>query len=285
MLSDRLKVYLQVALVVVLGVFSFVNLYSSTKAPGRLTLFERVIMAASAPLQAAVTWSIEGVGGVWSDYVNLVHVKKRNDQLRADLDQLRAEVGRLTEVETENRRLRELLNYRIDNPLEGMITARIIAVGGSYSNFKTVRINRGSSDGVRRDMPVVAPGGVVGRVIETAGGWANVLLITDPSSAVDAMVQRTRARGIVKGTGTEDTLKVEYLLRTDEVEVGDTVVTSGVSEVFPNGLRVGEISSVDKGSGSLFQEASVTPGIEFSRIEEVLVVKTQSAIAGEGSER
>ncbi|OGP66144.1 MAG: rod shape-determining protein MreC, partial [Deltaproteobacteria bacterium RBG_13_47_9] len=137
--------------------------------------------------------------------------------------------------------------------------------------FKSVTIDKGERDGVKQGMAVVSPIGIIGRILKTAPHYATVLLITDYNSAVDSIVQRTRAKAIVEGKG-ENRCQLKYLLRTEEVAIGDAVVTSGLGGNFPKGLMVGEVKKVDKKGHGVFQYAELVPSVDFAQLEEVFVI-------------
>lgn len=140
--------------------------------------------------------------------------------------------------------------------------------------FRTVTINKGKADGLRKGMPVVIPEGVVGQVVATTGGYARVLLIIDPNNAVDALVQRSRARGVVSG-GPGGACQFKYVLRKEDVRLGDTLVTSGLDRVFPKGFRVGMVSGLFRRHAGIFQEVTISPAVDFDKLEEVLVILTE----------
>jgi rod shape-determining protein MreC len=152
-----------------------------------------------------------------------------------------------------------------------MITAEVIGRDPS-SWFRSVTINKGEMDGVNRGMAVISPDGVIGQVLKTSLHYATVLLITDYNSAFDAIVQRTRSKAIVEGK-EENRCQLKYLLRTEDVVVGDMVITSGLGGKFPKGLRVGEIQRVEKKGYGVFQQAELVPSVDFTKLEEVLVIK------------
>ena len=189
--------------------------------------------------------------------------------LKQKMIELETENHRMKEMVFENQRLRRLLQFqeKIPNP---MIAAQVIGQDPS-SWFKSVTINKGERDGVQRGMAVVSPEGMVGQILKTSSNYATVLLITDYNSAVDAIVQRTRAKAIVEGKG-ENRCQLKYLLRTEEASVGDIIVTSGLSGNFPKGLKIGEIRSVEKKGHGIFQYADLVPSVDLTKLEEVFII-------------
>jgi len=169
----------------------------------------------------------------------------------------------------ETQRLQGLLAMREAWRAE-FVAARV--VGKDATNwFKTILIDRGSRAGMRRNLPVVAPDGLVGRIVDVTPSTAKVQLITDPVSAAGALMQRTRVTGIVTGNLGAG-LRVRYLPLLADVVVGDEVVTSGMGGIFPKGIPVGRVTAVERASGALFQEAVLQPKVDLGRLEEVVVL-------------
>jgi rod shape-determining protein MreC len=137
--------------------------------------------------------------------------------------------------------------------------------------FRSIMIDKGFSDGIRKGFPVVVPEGVTGQIIEVTKHYSKVLLLTDRNSAVDSLVQKTRARGIIRGS-SEQLLSFQYVLRKYEIHKGDTVISSGLDGVFPKGLRVGRVQDIVRKNSSIFQEVSVIPFVDFEKLEEVMVI-------------
>jgi len=171
-------------------------------------------------------------------------------------------------VRLENQRLRLLLDFKETQDID-TLPARVIGEDAS-SWFRTIMIDKGSEHGVTEGMPVVVAEGVVGRVVRSSPRFARVLLITDASSAVASLLQENRARGVCRGQG--DLLIFDFVLRQEEVAVNDRVVTSGMGDVFPKGLVIGHVKSVDSQEYGLFQTIEVKPAVDFSHLEEVLVL-------------
>lgn len=229
----------------------------------------RIAVSLVSPFQEATTGSIRFFQTLWRRYFNLVLVAEENVELERALGEALSSANRLREVELSNRRLRELLNFK-DTVSRQFIAAEVIGKDPS-AWFKTVIIDKGTQDGVRKGQPVVIPEGIAGQVIDAAKRYAKVLLIIDQNSAVDALVQRTRARGIVRGQSSNQCV-FDYVLRKHDLEVGDTVISSGLDGVYPKGLRIGTIDKVVRRNAGIFQEVSVTPFVDFEKLEEVLIV-------------
>jgi len=197
-----------------------------------------------------------------------VSLRRENADLRRELGRLREEVNGLRERAAAAGRLESLLGYRERSGLP-LTAARVIGHDAS-GLYRTVLLDRGSADGIEHDQAVIVPDGVVGRVIKVFPRSALVLLATDRSSGIDAIVQRTRDQGVVQGRGDRG-CELRYLDRSAEVEVGDDVITSGMGGRFPKGIRIGQVSGVNRG-GELFQSVDVRPTAPLERLEEVLVV-------------
>jgi len=226
-----------------------------------------------APLQALYSTMHAALEGVWDRYLNLVRTKEDNSSLRRRLAVLEAENSRLRELQSENKRLRSLLALAEQTSLSGVV-ARVVAYDPSNWSRK-ITINRGSASGVGPGMAVLEGNGVVGQVVAAGPGSAQVLLLNDPNSGVDAMIQNSRARGMVEGTGGKR-CRMSYVQADEHVQVGDRVITSGLDGVFPKGLLIGVISSVgEREKGMLFQSLEVKAAVDFGKLEDLLVVREE----------
>ena len=234
-----------------------------------MSFFESLVVGITAPVQKAVWGVIGGIGSIWRGYFYLVGLEKDNRALKRELQELRLQMNRYREADLANERLRALLNFKksIATPL---LPAELVAFDPS-GWFQTILIDKGRKDGVVQDMAVVSAEGLVGRVIGVGNHHAKVLLIIDGNSAVDAFIQRSRARGVLVGLGRELCL-LEYVQRNEDVQLGDRVISSGMGGVFPKGLLVGTVREVVRGNSGLFQRVEVEPAVNFSRLEEVMVV-------------
>ena len=257
-------------------------IFFSVKTGGETWILGRIAAAAVSPFQRAVIAGIDGVARAWKSYVWLAGASLQNVELRAENEELKSDRARDLEIELENRRLRELLAYTRANAGHEMRLARVVA-GGTSLQSDTITIDRGTADGVAKGMAVVTVDGLLGRVQRVFKNHAEVLLITDKNSAVAGTVQSSRARGIVKGRGLVKgpTCDLEYIPRSEVVNEGDVVVTTGMGDFFPRGIIVGKVTSVDRTANYLFQKAVVEPAVKFLSVEEVLVVHKPAA-QGEG---
>lgn len=247
--------------IILLSVFN--RRYISYYKPGRIAI------SLIAPFQKASTSSIRFVRDIWRHYFIMVNVAKENDNYQKALNKAFEDNIQLKELKLSNSRLRNLLNF------EKTITDRVLSaevIGKDPSPwFKTVLIDKGKKDGVETGMAVVVPKGIAGQVTDVSANYSKVLLIIDHNSAVDALAQNDRARGIIKG-GMAGQCLFKYVLRKHDIEIGDIVISSGLDGVFPKGLAVGYVSAVLKPKSGIFQEVTVIPYVDFEKLEEVLIV-------------
>jgi rod shape-determining protein MreC len=225
------------------------------------------------PAHAVVHGSARWVENLFDHYVFLLDAGTEADRLRTEVSGLRSELLRVQEVAQENRRLRGMLDYAQNTDL-ALVPARV--VGRSASTwYRSVVLDKGSLDGIPNEAAVVCPDGVVGRTYEVGPHQSRVLLLTDASSAVDAIVQRTRAQIIVEGR-MSPFLNILYLSRSSQVAVGDRVVTSGFDGIYPKGLLLGQIADLRTSASGVFQTAELQPSVDFARVEEVFVALPHS---------
>ncbi len=235
--------------------------------------FEKAVISLSSPIVWTVSRTDNFIGSIWDDYLYLVNVEGDNRKLRETDKILNRRLIESREAVLENERLKKLIGLREKLP-DPSIAAAVIAEDNSPW-FKTITVDRGRKDGISEDQPVVAPAGVVGRVVKAAGNSSRVLLLTDHASSISAVVQRSRARGIVKGKGG-NMCSLEFSERGDDVRIGDIVLSSGIGGVFPKGLPIGEVTMVKKGAYGIFQTVDIRPFVYVPRLEEVLVVLRKS---------
>jgi rod shape-determining protein MreC len=226
------------------------------------------------PFQIGAQVTIDWIKDVQNSYNTLAGFRAENARLRKRVQDLEVERNRLMEAEATNRRLQQLLEFRSHLP-SGAVTASIIGSSAS-SWFQSCLLDKGSSDGVRKGMAVVTPLGVIGQVVSTAAHSAKVLLLTDPSSGIDVLVQRTRTRGIVSGSLDYGTI-LKYVKRNEDIQEGDRLITSGIDGIFPKGLMVGTVIKARKQQLGLFQLIEVIPAVLASRTEEVLVARSDAS--------
>jgi rod shape-determining protein MreC len=241
-----------------------------------IPLLQVVTFGAFSEVQRGTMAAIDGVRGLWSGYVALQQVEEENAALKQELQtlQIRLQQERAEAQRTDN--LRQLLELRERAQLD--TTAAEVIAGPASPDFQTVTIDKGSSEGLATDMAVISPAGVVGRVIMPSRRASKVQLLIDLNAAAGALIERTRVQGVVVGAGS-GMLRLRYVPGTADVKTGDLVVTSGIDGIYPKGFVIGTIDNV-AGSVGEYHEISVRPAVDFSRIEEVLIVRTPPASRG-----
>jgi rod shape-determining protein MreC len=268
--------YRDTALVVLLLAVPFFFLRASIRNPEDMTVVDRTLMRIAAPIEYAASALTRGVSSLIGDYVYLVDVRSNNDKLAYENSELRSRVSRLTAVEVENQRLRGLLSLRDSLAAE---TASAVVVSKDTTDY--FRVTRVTLDRpgvpIKESMPVVSVGGVVGTVQRIAGDKVDVQLVVDSGFGVDVVVERTQARGFVRGIGNEGqyVVHVEYVRRDDELEVGDVLLTSGYGCRFPPGIPVAKVTKVVKREFGIYQRVEARPTVDFSRLSEVLVILSE----------
>lgn len=261
------KMVLMVGVMVLIAV----NIIVLSVSSKRFTSFgiERIAISFISPFQELVTRATRFTRDIWYQYFYLVTVTRQNQILSNRLNQALEKNNQWQETELANARLRDLLDF--EKTISEMVVAAEVIGKDPSAWFKTLIIDKGKADGLTRGLPVVMPQGIAGQVVEVSNHYAKVMLIIDRNSAVDALVQRTRARGVIKGEST-DRCHLDFVLRKNDVRVGDSVVSSGLDGVYPKGLRIGFVSEVIEHDADIFHEVIVTPYVDFEKLEEVLVV-------------
>jgi rod shape-determining protein MreC len=241
-------------------------------------VLESVTFGAFSELQRAAASLTGGLRGGWSGYVGLRGVREENARLKRELGELQIAFQQERARAQRARQLEELLKFKNDVKLE-TIAANVIGAGAS-PDFRTLTIDRGAGSGVTTNMAVLAPNGVVGRVVTPTAQAAKVQMLIDRNAAAGALVERSRAQGVVIGSGV-DVLRMDYVTVTADVKAGDTIVTSGIDGIYPPGFVIGKVEGVESGNG-IYKAIRVRPAADFNRLEEVLVVKTPSRATGGG---
>ena len=242
---------------------------------------DKSLLTATVPVQRGLEWAGAGVFRTMEEHWALKQAREEKNQCEVELTGMKFQMHLLKEVELENQRLGELLAYTRKRP-GAEIVARVIGINPS-PHFLSFRMDRGEREGVRVDMPVVTPAGIVGRVVRTVTHASDAMLASDPRSNVAAVVQRSRVRATVVGAGGGKLLKVTNVLRADDVIEGDILVTSGTDGIFPPGLMVGTIHNIQRGTG-MFLNAEVELSADLKRLEEVLVLPEAAVAYGLGKE-
>lgn len=250
----------------------------STLGSQRFGTLHKLLMEAAGPVQKLVSRTTGYLAVFTGQYSDLVNVREENKQLWEELLECRATAYRHREALATNTRLQKLLDFKesFDQP---MLAARIVGKDPSLW-FRTVIVDRGSNDGLIEGMPVVNGEGIVGQIFAISPNYSKVLLAIAPSSAIDVLLQESRTRGILKGTGST-TYKLDYVLKTVEVKEGDHVVTAGYGGLFPTGMPVGVVSKVVRKRRGMFLDIEVTPTVDFTTLEELLIIEKDTMFAQE----
>jgi rod shape-determining protein MreC len=245
-------------------------------------MLEAVTFGVFAEVQRAASSLIASVQNGWEGYFALQRVREENERLHQEVAQLRIRLQEERALARQTRSLQQVLELR--EGIQLATTSATVIAGGADANFRTMTIDKGTADGIRPDMAVISPAGVVGRVIMPSARAAKVQLLIDRNAAAGAMVERSRAQGVIMGTGT-DRLRLEYVSSAADVKVGDEVVTSGIDGIYPaathggtypKGFVIGQIESIERGAGT-FSSIVIRPSVDFASIETVLVVLTAPA--------
>jgi rod shape-determining protein MreC len=233
-----------------------------------------LVAIAVTPVQSLLVRIHRGALGFWANYVDWKSVRRENEQLRGENEQLRVDALQAAETRAENARLRRLLVLRDRLPLATVAGEVIGREAGGW--VRSLTVNRGRGDGIAQQTPVIVPEGLVGRVVQVHRGAAVIQLLNDPASTVGAVVQRTRTAGLVEGDAG-GAVRFKFMARDGaSVTPGDLVVTSGLGTLFPKGLPVGRVARIEDKGSALFHFAVLAPVVDFSRVEEVLLVTGQS---------
>lgn len=264
--SERWK---SIALFLCLLLFALFLTTLRTRMASRTSIFEAFVLSVIMPIQEGIHGVTQGVEDLWNGYINLIQVRSENLRLRQQLAEVQGELHRYQEAYLQQQRLHDLLSFRspvFSTPL----VAEVVGIDPSQW-AEVVTVNKGAQNQVRKDMAVVTHRGLVGRTIEISPHYSTVLLLTDRRSAVDALVQRTRARGIVVGKSRR-LCELRYVDFHADIRVGDAIISSGLGEVYPKGLLIGTVVAVHQKSYGLFHNVEVKPAVNLAKLEEVLVL-------------
>lgn len=237
-------------------------------------VLEAVTFGIFAEAQRGLSAGVAGLRRGWSRYVWLRGVEAENASLRRQLEGVEVQYQERRALADRARNLEELLALRDRSNLQ-TVAAEIIAASAS-PDFRTLTIDKGTSDGLTRDMSVIAAAGVVGRIVVPSRGAAKVQLLIDRNAAAGALIERSRAQGVAIGGGDER-LRLDYVSEAADVVVGDLVVTSGIDGIYPKGFTLGHVDAVEK-SGPAYKRITIRPSVNFSSLETVLVVLTATPV-------
>lgn len=240
---------------------------------GKMPPLEGAFRDLAAPLQRVSVGVTRWLESVFSLPFAVVQASRQNEQLTREIQELKSRLQEYEEYRLENERLKKLVDFQVNTRGSWQLAAAAV-IGRDPGNwFCTVTIDKGSRQGIKEDMPVLVPEGLVGRVVRVGPNTAEVMLISDPRSAISALIQETRSPGIVEGTADPSgRLRMIHIPYDVFVRQGQTVVTSGLGSLFPKGIPVGRVVDAKKDPTGLFYVASIQPFIDFNRLEEVLVL-------------
>lgn len=240
-----------------------------------VSAFESFLIEAFAPLQRGTMSAKEKVSSMFDHYVMIVNTSKDNSNLRKNVEKLENKIFEFQEVKKENERLKQLLQFGKEIPRKKVL-AQIVSWDAS-NEFKVLRINKGSADGLKKMSPVITMNGLVGYVYRLTPNYSDILTILDQNNRVDSIVARTRSHGVVEGV-SEFKCRLKYLNRTEKVDVGDEVITAGLGNIYPKGIKVGKITKIDKENYGITQSIVVTPSVNFHKLEEVVVLTEMEGV-------
>ena len=261
---------------ILLLVFSVLSL--SLKRSPALRKVQEMVVSMTAPGLEGLEYVGRSAKQIWQGYFYLVGVRRENAGLQRQLEEYKQREVRFQEAQQALTRLEVLLDLKRQVALP-VIGARVIAYDPTLWSRSAI-INQGKAQGVKEGLPVLAPQGIVGRIVAVYPEYSKVMLIVDRKSGADAMIQRTRIRGILKGKGG-NRCSLEFVPKSADVQVGDLVLASGLVGLYPKGLVFGKVTAANKKNPGVFQEIEVTPNVDLSTLEEVLVVKVATLTLSE----
>jgi rod shape-determining protein MreC len=263
-------------LFLVVAVGHIILISAQVNSRSGVPLLQALVFGAFAEVQRATAAVVGGARDTWDGYIALHTVHEDNLALEQRVRDLEVRLQRERALAGESENLRRLLDLRDQSQMPTR-SAEVIGTSAT-ADFRTVTIDRGTGDGVRADMAVISPSGAVGRVVMPSRHAAKVQLLVDRSASVAVMVERSRAQGIAMGNG-ENLLRLEYVSTAADIVKGDTVVTSGIDGIYPLGFVVGRIEEIER-SGGTFRAIRVRPAVDFSVLEQVLVVLGPPTVVG-----
>ena len=242
-----------------------------------IPILETVAFGIFAEVQRTVSGVVSAARQGWGGYVNLREVKSENESLKRELAEARVSLQQQQATVARAKGLERLLELRDHTDLK--TTAATVIGGAATPDFRTITVDKGTRDGIRSDMAVLAPAGIVGRVVVPVGGSAKVQLLIDRNAAAGAIIERSRAQGVVTGGGDER-LQLENVSEASDVQVGDAVVTSGIEGIYPKGFVIGKVESIEK-NGPAYKRITVRSAVDFSALEDVLIVVAPASAGAE----
>jgi rod shape-determining protein MreC len=263
------KKYRSIAVVFVFILAALIMISYGTKPFSDTGFLRKIVLEATVPLMSLKNNALKVLRENWNRYIFLIGLEEQNVRLRNENALLAGQLIQYREGYLEAGRLQRVLELK--DQFNVTATAATVIDRDPSSVIKTLLINKGTSQGLRVGLPVLADRGIAGRITECAWHVSRVMLITDENSNVDALIQENRAHGVLQGAGSGG-CQLKYIAKTEEVKEGDMVISSGMGRIFPKGILLGAVKRVDKLEGGLFQKVEVTPAVNFNKLEAVLVL-------------
>lgn len=263
--NQRHKIFLNVA-VLTIALFSLSRRQFTFN---ETTAFENFMIDLFSPMQSSVTYMKTKTSNFFEHYIANIDASRENQDLRKQVAELNNQVFNFEQIAKENKRLKELLKFGGEDSYQKVL-AQIVAWDAN-SDFKVLRINKGKVDGVELQSSVITSNGLVGYIFRLTDHYADIITILDPNNRVDALVERTRSHGIVEGY-SRSRATMKYLAGTEPVILDDLVLTSGLGNIYPKGLKIGRITRIERESYGITQTIQIQPSIDFSTLEEVVVL-------------
>jgi rod shape-determining protein MreC len=272
LLRNRIKKFWILIILIFAGLI-FISTSTVRKSWNPIT---RLLVEIVAPFQKITRNTVRITEDLWLKYFGLINTSEENTRLKKEIDLLTMENFRYRELLATHQRLQQLLQFK-DTTEQNVLAAQVIGRDPT-GYFRSIIIDKGENSGIKVNMPVVNSNGAVGQVVSLSYNYAKVLLVIDQNSSVDSIIQRSRDSGIIKGLSSKVCL-MENVVKTSDIHVGDVVVTSGLGGVFPKGIPVGEVIEVEDPPGELFKDVKIKPSVDFSKLEEVLVILKEGPLS------
>lgn len=272
LLRNRIKKFW----ILIILIFAGLILISTSTVRKSWNPITRLLVEIVAPFQKITRNTVSITEDLWLKYFGLINTSEENTRLKKEIDLLTMENFRYRELLATHQRLQQLLQFK-DTTEQNVLAAQVIGRDPT-GYFRSIIIDKGENSGIKVNMPVVNSNGAVGQVVSLSYNYAKVLLVIDQNSSVDSIIQRSRDSGIIKGLSSKVCL-MENVVKTSDIHVGDVVVTSGLGGVFPKGIPVGEVIEVEDPPGELFKDVKIKPSVDFSKLEEVLVILKEGPLS------
>ncbi len=263
--DNRLKLIINIIILII----SLYSVSISSFSAKKISVFNQLMVDTIAPIQESV-FSVRGkLASIWTNYLMNVSAQEDNKNLKGKINELKGEIFVFQELVKENKRLKNLLEFELEAQSKKVL-AKVVAWDAS-SDFKVIRINKGKKDGIKLKATVITSEGLVGYIYRLSKNYSDVLTIIDSNNRVDALVERTRSHGVLEGY--KDSLcLMKYVTRTEPLILDDTVITSGLGSLYPKGVKVGNITKIQRESYGITQYVEIMPSVDFGKLEEVVVL-------------